>query len=303
MRELKIKNPELVTVVIPCYNQAHFLVEAIESVLAQTYNDVEIIVVNDGSTDDTRRIAGGFSKVRLIEQKNLGVSAARNAGLGESRGEFLVFLDSDDRLYPDALEIGVSALRKRPECMFVSGACERIDSRGNFISVFEPQLKSDNYYESLLQNNHIAMPGSVVYRRAVFEKISGFDVTVNPTADYEIYMRIARQFPIFHHNQIVSEYRQHEKSMSSDSVLMLKSVLQVHGKQLKYIEKNKQYKSAWRYGRAFWLSLYGGGIARQVLSSVKNNQFRKALSDSVTFVRYPQMFPRVLSSYIRFKLT
>src|ERR687894_2072239 len=99
----------LVTVVIPCYNQAHFLGEAIESVLSQTYPHFEIVVVDDGSTDNTSEVASGYppDKVRLIRQENKGLSAARNAGLGRSGGEYVVFLDSDDRLLAEALEVGV----------------------------------------------------------------------------------------------------------------------------------------------------------------------------------------------------
>src|SRR6266513_5232454 len=97
----------LVSVIIPCYNQAHFLHEAIESVLAQTYSNREIIVVDDGSTDNTATVARCHSPPRYIYQENAGPSAARNTGFEQSRGEYLVFLDADDRLLPEALEIGV----------------------------------------------------------------------------------------------------------------------------------------------------------------------------------------------------
>ena len=94
-----VSKPEsgLVSVIIPCYNQAHFLDEAIESVLAQTYSNREIIVVDDGSTDNTATVARCHSPVGYIYQENAGPSAARNTGVKESRGEYLVFLDADDR--------------------------------------------------------------------------------------------------------------------------------------------------------------------------------------------------------------
>ena len=98
-----LKTP-LVSVVIPCYNQAHFLGEAIESVFKQTYKHFEIVVVDDGSTDNTSEVARRYSGIRCIEQVNQGLSAARNTGIRESKGEYLVFLDADDRLYPIALE-------------------------------------------------------------------------------------------------------------------------------------------------------------------------------------------------------
>src|SRR5215212_1699019 len=111
----------LVSVVIPCYNQAHFLGEAIESVLAQSYPNFEIVVVDDGSTDDTSEVAAYYPGVRLVRQENKGLSGARNVGLARSEGEYLVFLDADDRLLHEALEAHLEHLKANPECAFVSG--------------------------------------------------------------------------------------------------------------------------------------------------------------------------------------
>ena len=97
----------LVTVVIPCYNQAHFLGEAIESVLSQSYRNFELIVVDDGSTDETSEVASRYERVRLFQQENQGLAGARNRGLGEAKGEYVVFLDADDRLLAGALEAGL----------------------------------------------------------------------------------------------------------------------------------------------------------------------------------------------------
>src|ERR687898_3129642 len=118
----------LVTVVIPCYNQAHFLGEAIESVLSQSYPNFEILVVDDGSPDDTSEVASRYppQQVRLISQKNQGVSAARNTGIGHARGEYVVFLDADDRLLPEALEAGGGGPGARPERALVSGRAHHL---------------------------------------------------------------------------------------------------------------------------------------------------------------------------------
>src|ERR687885_1823430 len=129
----------LVTGVIPCYNQAHFLGEAIESVLAQSYTHFEIIVVDDGSTDNTSEVATRYPKVRCIRQDNQGLAAARNAGLRVSEGTYLVFLDADDRLLPDALEVGLECLEAYPECAFVSGKLRRIAADGSPLPVWKQQ--------------------------------------------------------------------------------------------------------------------------------------------------------------------
>src|SRR3954470_15335442 len=121
---------QLVSVVIPCYKQAHFLAEAIESALNQTYSSVEIIVVNDGSPDDTNRVVQRYPNVRLIEQRNQGLSASRNAGIRESRGNFLIFLDADDKLRPNAIKAGLHWLNCYPECAFVSGGYVLTTSEG-----------------------------------------------------------------------------------------------------------------------------------------------------------------------------
>src|SRR3712207_4601210 len=105
----------LVSIVIPCYNQAHFLGEAIESVLAQTYPHFEVVVVDDGSTDNTEAVAARYPGVRCIRQENQGLAAARNTGIRRSNGSYLVFLDADDRLLPNALEVGLKHLKEHPE--------------------------------------------------------------------------------------------------------------------------------------------------------------------------------------------
>ena len=121
----------LVSVVIPCYNQAHFLGEAIESVLAQTYPHLEIIVVDDGSPDNTEEVATRYSGVRYVQQANQGLAAARNTGLRHSTGAYLVFLDADDRLLPQAVEVGLQQLQAHPECAFTFGKWRQIAGDGS----------------------------------------------------------------------------------------------------------------------------------------------------------------------------
>src|SRR5262245_33558236 len=122
---MTLKSPSsrtrVVTVVIPCYNQARYLGEAIESVRRQTHQDVEIIVVDDGSTDNTVEVAQSYEGVRAVSQRNQGQGAARNKGLEHATSAYIVFLDSDDRLLPRALEIALQCFDAHPECAFVTG--------------------------------------------------------------------------------------------------------------------------------------------------------------------------------------
>src|SRR5215204_1649122 len=123
--------PALVSVVIPCYNQAHFLAEAITSALAQTYPHLDIVVVDDGSTDNTGEVAAGYPGVRYVRQANQGLAAARNTGLRHSHGSYLVFLDADDRLLPQAVEVGLRQLQVHPECAFAFGKWRQIAVDGS----------------------------------------------------------------------------------------------------------------------------------------------------------------------------
>jgi glycosyltransferase involved in cell wall biosynthesis len=118
----------LVSVIIPCFNQGHFLATAIESVLQQTYPLVEVLVIDDGSQDTTQAIAARYASVRYFYQPNQGLAAARNTGLGRSQGTYLLFLDADDWLYPQAIALNIRYLEQNPGVAFVAGAYELVDS-------------------------------------------------------------------------------------------------------------------------------------------------------------------------------
>lgn len=296
-----IKNG-LVTIVIPCYNQSHFLGEAIKSVLGQTYENYEVIVVNDGSTDETSEVAMSFNNVKVIEQNNMGLSASRNVGLSKSNGEFIVFLDSDDKLLPQALEIGVKSLEDRPECAFVSGFCDRISFDGSYLPTYQPIIDESDYYMSLLRSNYIWAPSNVMYRREVFEKTPGFNTEVSPAADYEIYLRIARLFPVYHHGHIVTEYRQHKTSMSKDYGLMLKNVLTVLQAQWEFVKKNKRHKAALEYGIPSYKQYYLEGVCVQAISSLKDYKLRQVMQYGLVLMSYPTTLPGLFNKLIRGKM-
>jgi glycosyltransferase involved in cell wall biosynthesis len=139
-----ISEVALVSVIIPCYNHARYLGQAIESVLDQSYPRVEIIVVDDGSTDHTTQVAARYSGVHYVRQENQGLSAARNTGLRQSRGDFPVFLDADDLLLPGALEAGLNCLKTQPEAAFVSGHYRYIQEDGSFLSQYPQEVIEDD---------------------------------------------------------------------------------------------------------------------------------------------------------------
>ena len=164
----------LVSVVIPCYNLAHFLRDAIESILAQTYPRIELVVVDDGSMDNTAAVVADYPLARCVRQGNRGVAEARNVGFGATNGEYVLFLDADDRLAPDAVQAHLRCFAEHPEAGFVVGAIEQITGDGSYRGMsHSPVLESDQY-KHLLEANHIANTIAVMFRRSVFEALGGF---------------------------------------------------------------------------------------------------------------------------------
>lgn len=283
----------LVSIIIPCFNQDRFLAQAIESALKQSHCHLEVIVVDDGSTDDSSRVATRYGGVELIWQPNRGLSAARNAGLGASAGEYLVFVDADDRLLDDALQAGVNCLADRPECAFVYGYYRLITADGAPLPSAGRRCATEDHYLEMLRGNYIGMHAAVMYRRTVFEAVGGFDTTLGACEDYELYLRITRRFPVHCHAQVVAEYRQHDSNMSTDAGLMLKTSLRVLGTQRRHVEGNAQARRAYRTGVKYWQEYYGGKLIKVVRSQAQSRDWTKALRGTFNLVRY---YPRGVAS-------
>jgi glycosyltransferase involved in cell wall biosynthesis len=278
-----------VSVVIPCYNQAQFLSEAIESVLSGTYQDFEVIVVNDGSEDDTEEVASAYvaedPRVRLITQQNRGLAEARNRGLADAQGEYVVFLDADDLLLGNALELGTRVLEANPDCAFVSGEYRAVSADGSFFwSPYEPPPEKDSYL--MLLQYCFGMPAVVMYKRWVFGEVGGFDGSVDAAADWDLYLRIARRFPIFHHGQVVAEYRQHGTSMNQNPALMLKSTITVLRSQQRYLGDDKRREEAYDIGLRSMQADYGVPLAENIRGALRQHDWARALGDLLIQARY-----------------
>jgi glycosyltransferase involved in cell wall biosynthesis len=297
---------DTVSVIIPCYKQAGFLTDAIESVLGQTHPHIEVIVVDDGSPDDTSDVASRYPRVRCIRQENQGLSAARNTGIRESEGEFLVFLDADDRLTPKALESGVQHLRQCPSAAFVAGKHRNISIDGSpRPTVQKPHIDKDHYVELLRANCiGIACPATVMYRRAVFDDVHGFDTTVNAASDYDLYLRIARKFAISFHTDIVAEYRQHGNSMSNNHLLMSNHVAKVLQSQLKEVSGNRRHEEACRTGIKVFEHLYRTTIVMERMrSSARKRDWRGALWNMLLLVWFdPRELGEALGRKVRLEI-
>jgi glycosyltransferase involved in cell wall biosynthesis len=256
---------DLVSIVIPCFNHGRFLGEAIESALGQSHPSIEIIVIDDGSTDDTAEITARYD----VRQSNRGLPAARNAGIGCSGGEYLVFLDADDRLMPNAVSDGYAHLREHPDWAFVSGEHRYIGLDGGVIREWNGPAIAANHYAELLRKNYIGCLAAVMYRRAVFMVVNGFDEHTGACEDYELYLRIARSFEIGAHNGLVAEYRRYGSSMSGNPALMLATALAALRKQRAHVRGNRDLEGAFAEGVRFWRQYYGVPLAQRVREDLR----------------------------------
>ena len=282
-------NEALVSVIIPCYNHARFLGEAIDSVKRQSYPHIEIIVVDDGSTDDTEQVLTKYPNIHRKRQDNLGVACARNIGLSMSRGAYVLFLDADDRLLPDAVDTGVRALESRKDYAFAFGL---VMSNGKLHGVNELPTDQGSTYKELLKRNFIGNPGSVLYNRWVFSRVRGFDETNSPAADYDLYLRVARQFPIFCHHSPVVEYRRHGQNMSNDPRVMLEATLTALKNQKQRVEGDQDLRAAYDSGRQWLKSCYGEPLIVNMYENLARGNVMRAARDCYTIVRlYPERFP------------
>lgn len=240
----------LVSVIIPAYNYGHYLEQAINSVLEQTHKAIEIIVIDDGSTDHTQELLALYPMVKSYLTNRVGLSWARNIGTVAANGQFLVFLDADDYLLPEAIEQNLHQFAAKPLSAFVSGAHLRIDDAGNFIPHPEAPYKFENNYSSLLEGNYIAMEATVMYRRELFFHFQ-FNTQLEACEDYELNLQIARHLPVFSHREFIAVYRIHKKNMSANQERMLKAAILVLEQQLAQT-RNEAEKASLESGLANW---------------------------------------------------
>jgi hypothetical protein len=250
---------EAVSVVIPCFKQAHFLAEAIESVLAQSHPRIELIVVDDGSPDNVGEVAARYPGVRCVRRANGGLAAARNTGLERAEGEFVLFLDADDRLLAKAVERGIEELRAEPVAQMAAGTWRLIGEGGEPVPA-DPPRQPGEAYPALLESCFISTPAAVLYRRELFQKIGGFDASVSASADYDLYLRAADRFPVRLHDHLVAEYRRHGANMTRDPELILGAEVAVLERQRPLVEGRPELLEALERGLARSRAYHGERI-------------------------------------------
>ena len=207
-----------VSTIIPCFNQGRFLRECIESALAQAECQVEIIVVNDGSSDATAEVASLYKgRIRYIEQTNRGLSAARNAGLRIATGDYLHFLDADDFIRPGMYGVMVRALQLNQSAVAASCRCRFVNIEGADDGEYPERKKSGDFFHDLLAANQWP-PLAHLVRKAAIDKAGEFDPEMNPCEDWDMWLRIiANGGAIVGVDKTFAAYRRHPNSLSRNA--------------------------------------------------------------------------------------
>jgi glycosyltransferase involved in cell wall biosynthesis len=206
----------LVSIIIPCYNQGRFLTEAVESALGQSYPHVEVIVVNDGSTDETAEVAGRLAgRIQYLEQENRGVCVARNAGLLASRGEWLLFLDADDFLAPGTLQRIMEASAREPDVDVFLGQWHYANEKGEIVDGDRPHPYVDDAFHSLLEGNW-APVFAYFLRRSCFARAGIWPAGLTHMEEWDLWLRIAAAGCRFRYLEFpFAAYRRHGRTATS----------------------------------------------------------------------------------------
>ncbi|MEH2292160.1 glycosyltransferase family 2 protein [Nostoc sp.] len=271
-----------VSVIIPAYNAMSFLPQALESVLNQTFQDFEVIIIDDGSSDNIATWAAESThpNIKLISQTNQGQSAARNTGIRLSQGEYIAFLDADDLWEPTKLEKQISAFMDNPELGLVDTWVFLVDEQDNILS--QPKIYYDegNLWQQMLELNLVMCGSSPMVRRQCFETVGYFNQIIKGPEDWHMWTRIAAHYPFKIICEPLVHYRQHPNSTSRNLELMVSNIIKAIEDLFESVPLQLQWKKRRAYGRAY---LYIASVAE------KSNNYRQASYFFwQAFLTYPQ---------------
>ena len=209
-----------ISVLMPVYNGARYLKEAVESILAQTFSDFEIIAVDDGSTDDSlailQKLAQVDSRIRIVSRPNTGIVGALNDGLAVARGEFVARMDGDDIARPERLEVQLNYLRAHPELVAIGCGVRMVDPAGRVLKNFTASTDAPKLRRDLIEATTIGIiHPTLLVRRNVLERVGGYRSQYNFVEDIDLFLRLLDEGELGNAPEILLDYRQHLQSTNS----------------------------------------------------------------------------------------
>ncbi len=291
IRKRMIKDNPSVSVVIPVYNHEKYIRESVESALNQDYDNFEVIVVDDGSTDNTSLILKEFdNRIVYIRQKNQGTAAALNKGIKNAKGKLIAWLSSDDLFLPEKIKYQVRKLHNEPSLALVYTDWIMIDSQGQELKVVNSRLPpSESFVREMLRVNFIN-GSSVLIRRSSFEKVGYFDETLPTDSDGDMWFRLLKNGYQFGHIPLpLIKYRWHSSNLSHKSRMHQACKDQVHVRALESFSaqelfgdllKKKDIGIDSAYAELAWL------FTRQFLFQSAKTVMKKFINDRFSFKRY-----------------
>jgi len=287
-----------ISVVIPAYNCDRYVAQAVESVLHQTYSSVEIIVIDDGSQDNTRQVLQPYSaQIRYVYQDNQGVSVARNHGINLARGEFVAFLDADDVFLPDKLAVQLAVFEANPKLGIVHSGWRRINQQGETLMDVQPwETVPELNLESWLRWKPLGTMGTLMFRRNWLEEVGGFEPGLTHAEDVDLILRLAlKGCEAEWLRQSTVCYRQHDQNTMRDGISQAKSINWVLERffsrediplEIRLIEK-------WvRYSTLVWSSwyLYYTGFPREMVQYLQKSWHHSPYLAVETLINWMESF-------------
>lgn len=252
----------IVSVIIPAYNAEKTILATLESVQKQTLSDIELIVIDDGSTDRTVEITNAVqdSRVKVFSYQNSGVSVARNQGIQQAVGDFISFIDADDSWTSDKLQLQLKALQKNPDAGVAYSWTTFVDEKGNVLYEQEPIFHEGNVYPQLLVENFILNGSNVLIRRRFVEAVGEFYAPLKYAEDWEFYIRLAAlcTFVLVPKHQVI--YLRSSQSATSKVDVMEKDIISHIARVFQTVPlefqplKNRSLANAYRYFAQQYLS-------------------------------------------------
>lgn len=284
-----------ISVIIPVYNAMTYLPETLESVFKQTFSDFEILIINDGSSDNVVEWVSQItdSRVKLISQANQGVSAARNTGINNSQGEYIAFLDADDLWKPTKLEKQVNRLEANPTVGLAYTWTAFIDQFSQPVGVSLISHIEGNVWEKIVVRDMISTGSSTMIRAECFDKVGLFDSDLSIGEDRDMWTRIASCYPFAVIKEPLTLYRRHPQNTTKNNKKIVPELSRVIEKTFQNTPEKLLYLKSRSYG---WMNILAAWLAND-----EDKDYKQAIYYRQQAVQhYPQM--RFTSIYIRLSI-